>query len=212
MAHHTMGGVVIDSNCATTVNGLFAAGEVTGGLHGANRMGGNALTETVVFGKRAGESAAAYARSVSDSDLQISGNSVQDPSREFRSQSDSKSIDIQKELGRLRSEMWSNGGIVRNAEGLDQLLDTVAHIKAQAMKAQPSDDREAVRLFELRFAARAAELILASALRRTESRGAHYRQDHPEQNDARWQVHLQVQKLPDGDLDWRTATPEITRQ
>ena len=61
MAHHTMGGVCIDTSGATSVPGLFAAGEVTGGLHGANRMGGNALTETVVFGARAGESAAVWA-------------------------------------------------------------------------------------------------------------------------------------------------------
>ena len=61
MAHHTMGGVAIDPAGATSVPGLFAAGEVTGGLHGANRMGGNALAETLVFGRRAGESAAAWA-------------------------------------------------------------------------------------------------------------------------------------------------------
>ena len=209
MAHHTMGGVVIDTDGATSVPGLFAAGEVTGGLHGANRMGGNALTETVVFGKRAGEAAAGYARGVSGSQLQSADNRKKDKkaSLEFQNQTREKAIDIQGELSRLRSEMWTNGGITRNANGLQHLLDILADIKAVAVEVQPIDVKEAVRRIELRFAVRAAELIAASALRRTESRGAHYREDYPEQNDARWQMHLQVQKLPGGDLDWRTVKP-----
>jgi succinate dehydrogenase/fumarate reductase flavoprotein subunit len=205
MAHHTMGGVVIDTTGATSVPGLFAAGEVTGGLHGANRMGGNALTETVVFGKRAGEAAAAYAQELTGSPFRTSGGSREGPFAQDRTASASPSIDCRRELKRLREEMWADGGIIRNADGLERLLDIVADIETRVSKAGPSDGREAARALELRCAARVAGLIVAGALRRTESRGAHYRKDYPEQNDARWQVHLQVRKLPGGALDWRTV-------
>ena len=209
MAHHTMGGVVIDIHGATTVPGFFAAGEVTGGLHGANRMGGNALTETVVFGKRAGEAAAAHARGVSDSIVRASGDGTGENNFAARKPSDSKSSALHEQLENLRRAMWSEGGIIRNAEGLEGLIANLEKIKARAFSVQPSDSRPAAQLFELRFAARAAELIVASALKRTESRGAHYRQDHPVQNDSRWQGQLRVEQLPDGDLDWRFVRPDV---
>jgi succinate dehydrogenase/fumarate reductase flavoprotein subunit len=205
MAHHSMGGVVIDTTGATSVPGLFAAGEVTGGLHGANRMGGNALTETVVFGRRAGAGAAAFAQQVSDSTLQTPAGGLAETFPGGPIPSTSTSSKCRAELNRLRTEMWTDGGILRDADGLRRLLDTISDVKARALDARPSDDREAVQVFELRFAVRAAELIVSAALQRTESRGAHYRKDHPEQNDSRWQAHLQVRMLPDGDLDWRTV-------
>jgi succinate dehydrogenase/fumarate reductase flavoprotein subunit len=205
MAHHSMGGVVIDTTGATSAPGLFAAGEVTGGLHGANRMGGNALTETVVFGRRAGAAAAAFAQQVPHSSLQSPAGSLVEPFPGGPPPSPSTSIECGAELNRLRTEMWTDGGIVRHADGLGRLLDIISDIKARASDARPSDGREAAQVFELRFAARAAELIVSAALQRTESRGAHYRKDHPEQNDSRWQVHLQVRMLPHGDLDWRTV-------
>ena len=208
MAHHTMGGVVIDINCATTVPGLYAAGEVTGGLHGANRMGGNALAETVVFGKRAGEAAANYAKRFCGKHAQTINPRPREPFIKYGDQPGAELIDTRKVLHRLRKEMWNNGGIIRDAVGLENLLDYVKTVKSSALNAQSNNEQEAVRLIELRFATRAADLIVASALRRTESRGAHYREDNPKQNDARWQLHLQVQQLPDGDLDWRTVKPE----
>jgi succinate dehydrogenase/fumarate reductase flavoprotein subunit len=168
-------------------------------------MGGNALTETVVFGKRAGEAAAAYAQELTGSPFRTPGGSREGPFAQDRTASASPSIDCRRELKRLREEMWADGGIIRNADGLERLLDIVADIETRVSKAGPSDGREAARALELRCAARVAGLIVAGALRRTESRGAHYRKDYPEQNDARWQVHLQVRKLPGGALDWRTV-------
>lgn len=205
MAHHTMGGVMIDPRGATSVPGLFAAGEVTGGLHGANRMGGNALTETVVFGKRAGEAAAVHTLGLSDNSMRTSDNGIDDSPSKSRNPSGYSSKDISAQLESLRHEMWAHGGIVRDADGLEQLLKDVSAIQAQANRMVDSDPRRTLQLLELRFASKAAGLIIAAALKRTESRGAHYRQDHPEQNDTRWQVHQQVQQLPDGVLDWRVV-------
>ena len=203
-----MGGIVIDAQCATTVPGLYAAGEVTGGIHGANRMGGNALAETVVFGKRAGEAAAASAGKISRGQFRAIHRDLAGRPQSQTNPAGSKLIDPKKELSRLRKEMWNNGGIIRNAAGLENLLNYVTTLRSSVMNARPAGIQEAVRLIELRFAVRAAELIVGGALRRTESRGAHYREDHSEQNDVRWQLHLQVQQLSDGSLDWRTAKPE----
>ena len=208
MAHHVMGGVITDPNCRTTVPGLFAAGEVSGGLHGANRMGGNALTETLVFGRRAGLAAAQWAGNTVDiASKSLSAEPTKtaavDPQQE-------SACDCQALLTKLKNIMWQNGGILRNAAGLLHSLETAKHIYTMASRPQAAKDVKAIRRqIELRFAARTAMLILEAAIRRTESRGAHFREDYPVQNDQNWQGHQQVRRMPDANLKWSFAAEPV---
>jgi fumarate reductase (CoM/CoB) subunit A len=190
-AHHVMGGVRIDTRGATSVPGLFAAGEVTGGLHGANRLGGNALTETLVFGSRAGEAAAAWAR-------ERAGDKSKIPFEELEfSDSKSKTKEVRLNLTqlrkRLRKILWEEGGIRRDKKGLTKALDEVRAIHNESLDLSLKEDPVLVpKILELRAGSRTATLILKAALKREESRGAHFREDFPEQDDEHWLGHLQV--------------------
>jgi succinate dehydrogenase/fumarate reductase flavoprotein subunit len=202
LAHHVMGGICTDAQGATSAPGLFAAGEVTGGLHGANRRGGNALTETVVFGARAGQAAGDWARNVSAG---MGGESIKKLFKPiFRSTRNNAGQSTARLLAKLRQVMWDDGGILRNKPGLSRALRAVDTLKAEAA-ALPNtvEPRQVQRNLELRFAAQVAELILQGALRRRESRGAHFREDYPLQDDENWCGHLQVRMTPEDELDWK---------
>ncbi|MDA8407667.1 MAG: FAD-binding protein [Deltaproteobacteria bacterium] len=196
--HHFMGGVKINSDCATSVPGLFAAGEVTGGLHGANRMGGNALTETMVFGALAGVSAAHWAKGISDSHEKILFERMYE--RPDTGMGISK-LSIEDLQTRLRKTMWEEAGVIRNENGLIRALDTVNEIRQIAANIPTECSRQGrVDTIELLSATRIAGLILQGALKRKESRGAHFREDFPQQNDEKWMGHLQVRVINEKDV------------
>jgi fumarate reductase (CoM/CoB) subunit A len=201
-AHHSMGGVRIDATGATSVPGLFAAGEVTGGLHGANRMGGNALSETLVFGARAGSAAAAWANRAGGADRQTPLKELGERARKW-----SSGTPIGVELkDRLRKIMWEDGGIIREEKGLSRALGAVKDLQNEASASSSESElngKELLDSIELRSATSVATLILEAALMRRESRGSHFRQDFPGQNDAQWQGHLQVHLAPGGVKVWQ---------
>jgi len=199
-AHHTMGGVKIDVECATSVPGLFAAGEVTGGVHGANRLGGNALSETVVFGARAGISAADWAKGSGAKD----GKSVLRRLDERLSAWRCIQYPEINLLDKVRRVMWEEGGVLRNEPGLSrafhsmrEILDNFSFSGTGSEKTLTPAHAGAI---ELRSAAKVASLIVEAAIRRKESRGSHYREDYPRQDDQQWRGHLQVRTAPDGDV------------
>ena len=201
IAHHVMGGICINAQGATSVPGLFAAGEVTGGLHGANRKGGNALTETVVFGARAGRAAGDWAKNVPAGPGGQATKNISEPA------SGSTRTNARRSPSRLKAEllqiMWNDGGILRTQSGLSRALDAVEAIKAETVAVcLPDDPRQVRQNLELRVAAQVAELILQGALRRKESRGAHFREDYPVQDDANWRGHLQVRLTVEEELEW----------
>jgi aspartate oxidase len=201
LAHHIMGGVCIDSNGSTAVPGLFAAGEVTGGLHGANRMGGNALTETVVFGARVGAAAADWAQNSSGAHVRNLLGDVKKHSLNARKTP--MTMDTASALARLRQMMWEQGGILRNRQGLTRTLDEIASICQETSQLEfAGEPRQIQNMLELQSAARTASLILQAALRREESRGAHCREDFAEQDDANWKGHQQVRFGESGELIW----------
>jgi len=205
MAHHVMGGIQIDTRGFTSVPGFFAAGEVTGGVHGANRMGGNALSETLVFGKRAGDAAAQWAVESGQSSQKTGVNVLE----RFLKQSSKTGTDLETGslTGQLQQIMWTDGGILRNQKGLTQTLDIVKSIQQQADESSlESPPDEIQRVLELRSAAATAGLILEAAQRREESRGAHFREDFPEQDDENWKGALQVQRNSEGELVWKFIT------
>jgi succinate dehydrogenase / fumarate reductase, flavoprotein subunit len=211
-AHYSMGGVVVDPDTHTTdVTGLYAAGEVTAGLHGANRLGGNSLAETVVFGRRAGEAAARFSASrdlqyrdrrvVAAADEELSG--YVRPGRQFA-----------RPLQRaLRDAMWETCGVVRDQAGLRRGLERVAELRrlAAEVDVRPTSEGYAdlAHALDLRASLAAAEATLLGALARTESRGAHQRRDHPELS-PELRVNLQTRLDPAGGLTIATqAVPPV---
>lgn len=197
MAHHLMGGLSIDVNGAASLPGLFAAGEVTGGLHGANRMGGNALTETLVFGARAGKAAAAWATQNKASENDLIRSPIPFPAGGNNSAQPGPLMD------QLRKIMWENGGIIRNKNGLQNAVVQIGAIQRTAAELSLEKDAKTVgKILELRSAAGVAGLMLQSALMREESRGAHFREDCPDQDDDRWRCHIRVRRNADDEAVW----------
>jgi succinate dehydrogenase / fumarate reductase flavoprotein subunit len=182
-AHYSMGGVVVDPDThATDVAGLYAAGEVTAGLHGANRLGGNSLAETVVFGLRAGEAAAAFSTA---RDTQLRARQVVASADEELSSLIRHGRQFARPLQRaLRDTMWETCGVVRDEAGLQLGLERVGELRQLAgeVDVRPTSEGYAdlAHALDLRASLAVAEASLLGALARTESRGAHQRRDHPE--------------------------------
>ncbi len=193
-AHYSMGGVVVDPEThATGVEGLFAAGEVTSGLHGANRLGGNSLAELLVFGRRAGEAAAVHSEA-----LQAQLRAWQ-PIQAAHAELNSL-VRAGDELARplqraLRNTMWEHCGVVRNEGRLQPGLAKLAELKAAAdhVDVRPSAEgyRDLALALDLRGSLVAAEATIRSAIERRESRGAHQRDDFP-RLDPEMLVHVTV--------------------
>jgi L-aspartate oxidase len=192
-AHYIMGGVETDRWGRTSIPGLFAAGEVAcTGVHGANRLASNSLLEGLVFGARAAiamqekpaaAEMAADRRVVSDP-WTVAGNA---PTADHRPPSAAHRPLTTSEV---RDLMWKSVGPFRTREGME---DAVAKLEAayvahrRALDNARADDADAWKQFTLVTVAR---LIARAALRRQESRGAHYRQDFPERDDVHWKIHL----------------------
>jgi succinate dehydrogenase/fumarate reductase flavoprotein subunit len=189
-AHHFMGGVVINERCETKVAGLFAAGEVVGGCHGANRIGGNGLTEAVVFGARAGRYAAAYCASAKAKKISPSHVAEQADRLLGRFQ-DSAGPLVRALKSKLRAAMQEKAAIIRTPQSLQQALEGLAQIKQMAKEEvrarTPGEIKEGIELINMMAV---AQMIILSALGREESRGAHYRADFPERNDKDWLKNL----------------------
>jgi succinate dehydrogenase / fumarate reductase flavoprotein subunit len=201
-AHYSMGGVVVDPQThATDVAGLYAAGEVTAGLHGANRLGGNSLAETVVFGRRAGEAAARYSAS---RDMALRARDVVRAADQELSSSVRHGSEFARPLQRaLRDTMWETCGVIRDQEDLERGLDRVAELRELAadVDVRPTSEGygDLAHALDLRASLAAAEATLLGALARTESRGAHQRRDHPELS-AELRVNFQTRLDTDGRL------------
>ena len=180
-AHYMIGGVVVDRMGRTSVPGLYAAGEVTStGLHGANRLGSNSLLEGLVFGQRAGRTAAVEAngdRTAAMTQLVVSV----DPSERTQ-------LDLADVQNSLRSLMGRNLGVEREGDRMvesAEIIDFWARYVMDKTFADPAG-------WQLQNMLTVCRLITAAALERTESRGVHYRLDRPDTDDAAWQCHLEL--------------------
>lgn len=194
VCHHFMGGVVIDETCRTNLQGLYAAGEVTGGLHGANRMGGNALSECVVFGSIAGSQAAQYA--ARSKGYQIESSMITNAEillTNWREKTPDPSKSLRELKRRLAQIMFAKVGIIRNGEQLEKARREVESLAEEAQTRmccqKPRDILQAIEMINLITTAR---LVLHRALMRTESRGSHYREDYPETDENSWRISIRT--------------------
>ncbi|MDP9226151.1 MAG: FAD-binding protein [Actinomycetota bacterium] len=181
-AHYSMGGVVVDPDThATDIDGLFAAGEVTAGLHGANRLGGNSLTETLVFGRRAGAAAAEYSKG---RDSYSRSRTAIDEAAEDLASFIHPGTEIVRPLQRsLRDEMWRSCGVVRSEAGLLNALGVIARLRRvlPEVDVRPTSEGygDLAHVLDLRASLSAAEASVRGAIERRETRGAHNRSDFP---------------------------------
>jgi succinate dehydrogenase / fumarate reductase, flavoprotein subunit len=182
-AHYSMGGIVVDpASHATDVVGLYAAGECTAGLHGANRLGGNSLTETIVFGQRAGEAAAAFSAGC---DVALHPRHVIDETNDALDAMIKPGPELARPLQRaLRDAMWAYGGVTRDEAGLRKGLDAIDEIAAMVgdVDVRPSAEgwSDLAQLIDLRAGLLVARATLEGALQRRETRGCHNRTDFPD--------------------------------
>jgi succinate dehydrogenase / fumarate reductase, flavoprotein subunit len=209
--HYVMGGVrVVAETGATTVAGLYAAGEVSGGMHGANRLGGNSLSDLLVFGARTGAGAAAHAAGV-DLPPHVNPFAVQRAVDELAAPLERESgedpyaiqSDLQATMGRLV-------GIFRTETDLDEALAALAELRARWEAIRVTGGRSYNPgwnlVFELRSLLVVSEAITRSARQRQESRGAHSRLDYPELDDARWgTLNSVIARGADGGMVARTT-------
>jgi len=188
-AHYSMGGVKVspEEHC-TCIEGLYAAGEVAGGLHGANRLGGNSLAEILIFGKRAGHAAADHSVHLSQqvrSNKSI--NKAHDKIDSFLKKGDLIARPLQRSL---RNIMWKNCGVMREEKLLLQGIDEVRSLKESLPKLDVRPDSEGYEdlmlAFDLEGSIASAEVTILSAIERKESRGAHQRKDFPKTNDKEY--------------------------
>ncbi len=192
--HFCMGGVVVDNHGETSCPGLFAAGEVTAGAHGANRLGGNALAEVIAMGALVGKAAADKAMvidSISGFDGAVHKEKVRLEAL-FRDQGERPKKVIQE----LKETMWLNAGIVRDQASLDMAMEII--MGREDIQALVLTSRDLIQFLEFRNMRLVAEMICRSALERTESRGAHFRKDFPKENIKDWVKNIQVNKTDSG--------------
>ena len=202
IAHYHMGGVKADASMATDVPGLYVAGEVVGGANGANRLSGNAITEALVFGRRAGHSAAERAKRMTQPKLK-----PQDTAATLDlMRADAKTDTFRKtppRWSRICKPSWpttsGRSAPARSSARRSTKLQGSRRSSASIRRATPPHSiSQRLEWFDLRNMLSVAHAVTATALTRTESRGAHQREDFPTML-PQWQVHQRVQ-LRDGAL------------
>lgn len=200
--HYFNGGIKIDENCETNINGLFAAGEVTGGVHGGNRISGNACTEIFVFGHRAGLKAAEHAKDTvflepDQSQVDMYKERVLRP---LISNGSIRVTDLRKRLQDLAS---SKVGVIREGKILEQALEELQEIREQIPEITIKNksliyNREWARALELESMTYTLEFIARSSLERKESRASLYRKDFPTTDNNEWCKGVSIEKRDGG--------------
>ncbi len=214
--HYMMGGVRVDGDTQmSTVAGLFAAGECAAGLHGANRLGGNSLSDLLVFGKRAGRYAAEFANE--NSTAHIDEDQVERAARWALAPFDrgaaagENPYQIQHDLQEIMQEQV---GIVRREEEMTEALEEIASLRKRAERASIGGNREYNpgwhTALDLESLLTVSEAIARAGIERKESRGAQFREDYPKKDEQLGKINIIIRKGPDGEMQVeRTPIPEI---
>jgi succinate dehydrogenase/fumarate reductase flavoprotein subunit len=213
-SHTWLGGLKIDVDGKTPVDGLFAAGETAGGIHGGNRIGGSALSSSLVFGRRAGRHAAALVKEARVELPEVAEGAIALADRDWIASL------IRRDEGPLQSDVrtscrmlaHNNLGPIRDEKTLQEALAEYERIERQDVPGMRLDDgaraSDKVRGYELESALSVRNLALlgrilaTAALRRTESRGAHFRLDYPDTDDTRWRVVTRLESGADRKIEF----------
>lgn len=194
VAHYTMGGIDVDETSMSCIKGLYAAGEAANHkVHGANRLGGNSLLELIVYGRQAGLSAAEYSKA----NPETSSQSRQlDKDKDFieRVKGFSTEEDFYEKREYLGKLFYKDAGIKRTESGLDNVLESVRKIRKELSSMGPKDksrvyNTNLIEFLEFTNSVQLSEVLLVGAIRRNESRGAHYREDAPDKDDEAYAAH-----------------------
>ena len=203
-AHHIMGGAIIDTDCTTTLDSLYACGEVVGGIHGGNRIGGNAIAEGQVFGFIAGNSAAAAAAKI-----KRNGTDLLPLAKELESKRNEKLKGGNGEVKpstikkKLQQIMMAKAGVIRDEVGLKEAQEDLDKLSEELSRSGAGNSKlpfnqQAVDHFEASNMVEFSKLVVAAALMRKESRGAHYRKDFPNRDDQGFMQNIFIK----GDKLW----------
>jgi succinate dehydrogenase/fumarate reductase flavoprotein subunit len=195
-AHFCMGGISIDKNTETSLSGLFAAGEVSAGIHGANRLGGNALSEVFAMGGIAGGKAAVKARELGLPEMpedEVAGEKAR-----LEALFNEEGEDLKAMCRSLKGAMWYKAGIQRSPKALEEALKQIQERKALSAKTSITKIGDLIRSLELQNMLLVSEMVCRAALLRTESRGSHFRSDYPEEDNTNWLKNIVVRKEDTG--------------
>jgi succinate dehydrogenase / fumarate reductase, flavoprotein subunit len=208
--HYAMGGIRVNGDTqATNLPGLFAAGECAAGLHGANRLGGNSLSDLIVFGQRAGEYAAKFAKEnpniqINDANVEAAYREAVEPFERPAGGGNEGPYQVQNDLQNMMQELV---GIVRLQNEMEKALDGIAKLKARAAKVAVQGHREYNpgwhTAIDLKHLLTISEAITVSALDRKESRGGHFREDFPDKDPEAAKYNAVLSKAADGSMKLR---------
>jgi succinate dehydrogenase / fumarate reductase, flavoprotein subunit len=209
--HYIMGGVKTDVDGRTPIDGLYAAGEVACvSVHGGNRLGANSLLDTLIFGRRAGEHAAARAAAMGmptpDSGAKLREDGAAIEAILSRPREGRRVSEIKSELGET---MNKHAAVFRDEQGLQSALETIGRLREESDNAWVDDrgtvfNQDVLGAIELGYMIDCAHATVVAALERKESRGAQYRTDYPERNDDEWLKHIDISRGEDG------AAPQVS--
>jgi len=192
-AHFCMGGIVTDQCGETPLKGLFAVGEATAGVHGANRLGGNALAEIFAMGSWVGEMAAERTRDIGKAI--VPKNTFEKERSRLEGAFSNQGLSAKQLINELKQLMWDKAGVIRQESGLKEALKRLREPWPRVAVSSPTD---LIRLLEFQNMRCVAKLVCRAALERTESRGSHFRTDYPEEDNRIWLKNIVLRKSKTG--------------
>ena len=218
--HYSMGGISTDEKAQTEVNGLFAAGECACvSVHGTNRLGGNSLLDTIVFGKIAGEGAAHFIKgsqkAPADKNAILADELKRAEEKKKTFLTREKGVPLTEIRDELRKTMTEKVGIFREERQLKDAVSKIEELKSEAKqlligKTDNGVNQTLAKAFEFEGMLDLAEIITKGALQRTESRGSHFRRDYPKRDDERWLKHT-IARLTESGPSFEYSKVKITR-
>jgi succinate dehydrogenase / fumarate reductase flavoprotein subunit/fumarate reductase flavoprotein subunit len=213
-AHFNMGGIRINRNGMTNLEGLFVSGEDASGVHGANRLGGNGVAESTVYGARVGDFVSNWVKQIQldEPNAEQIHQAQNTATQVLERNSNENPFAFREELGKL---MWEKVGIVRNEKNLNEALAEISTLNERSAQLAATGARRFnlcwQQALDLRNLLTASELIARSALAREESRGAHYREDFPMPDDANWLKNIYFTSTSGGDFKTWMEPVKLTK-